>query len=402
MNTSLNFKKPLSPLQATALMAIFFTSMGVATVSPAMAKLAAQFPTHNYALISTLPTLFIVPTTLWAGSVAGKKVRYKTLSTVGILLFLIGGVTPFFLTESFTVLLVCRAVFGVGVGLRASLGNALVLQYYTGKKQADMLGYGNLISNLGGVLFQMAAGALAEHGWNYTFLAHLLGVLSLLLLIFQPEPDEVPVKAASAPLSGNSPLSAEPALQRRILEATAVVTILLFFQQLISYPVLMNMSLLFEYRGAGGATVAATALSLYNICGCLIGFLFGKLFHKLGRFTLVLGYFSAAAGACILCFARHAVIMIGGSMVMGIASALLTPSAYAILGMYVPTERSSVSIAVATGVSNLGGFVSVYYLNLLNHTMGESLFSPLYIIAAACCLLAAVFLFYDPLPRSRS
>lgn len=51
----------------------FFTSMGVATVSPAMAKLAAQFPSNNYALISTLPTLFIVPTTLWAGAVAGKR-----------------------------------------------------------------------------------------------------------------------------------------------------------------------------------------------------------------------------------------------------------------------------------------------------------------------------------------
>lgn len=64
-----------------------FTSMGVATVSPAMAKLAAQFPSNNYALISTLPTLFIVPTTLWAGAVAGKKIRYRTISLVGILLF---------------------------------------------------------------------------------------------------------------------------------------------------------------------------------------------------------------------------------------------------------------------------------------------------------------------------
>lgn len=159
-------KGVLSPLQSISLLAIFFTSMGVATVSPAMAKLAAQFPSNNYALISTLPTLFIVPTTLWAGAVAGKKIRYRTISLVGILLFLIGGIAPFFLTESFTVLLVCRAVFGIGVGLRASLGNALVMQYYTGKEQADMLGYGNLISNFGGVLLQMVAGSLAEYGWN--------------------------------------------------------------------------------------------------------------------------------------------------------------------------------------------------------------------------------------------
>lgn len=106
-------KGVLSPLQSISLLAIFFTSMGVATVSPAMAKLAAQFPSNNYALISTLPTLFIVPTTLWAGAVAGKKIRYRTISLVGIFLFLIGGIAPFFLTESFTVLLICRAVLAL-------------------------------------------------------------------------------------------------------------------------------------------------------------------------------------------------------------------------------------------------------------------------------------------------
>ena len=270
-------KGVLSPLQSISLLAIFFTSMGVATVSPAMAKLAAQFPSNNYALISTLPTLFIVPTTLWAGAVAGKKIRYRTISLVGILLFLIGGIAPFFLTESFTVLLICRAVFGIGVGLRASLGNALVMQYYTGKEQADMLGYGNLISNFGGVLLQMVAGSLAEYGWNYTFLAHLLGLFSLLLLVFQPEPEEsccAPTVTAEVPNGYRHSLLKSAGFDHRGRIATALTAFLLFLQQLVSYPILMNISLLFEHRHAGGATVAATALSLYSASGCLIGILY--------------------------------------------------------------------------------------------------------------------------------
>ena len=67
MDTNAGAKK-LNPLQLAALMALFFTAMGVAAISPAMAKLAAHFPEHNYALISTMPTLFIVPSTLWAGA----------------------------------------------------------------------------------------------------------------------------------------------------------------------------------------------------------------------------------------------------------------------------------------------------------------------------------------------
>ena len=82
MGTKTDVKK-FNPLQLAALMALFFTAMGVAAISPAMAKLAAHFSGHNYALISTMPTLFIVPSTLWAGAVAGTKVSYRTLSTAG-------------------------------------------------------------------------------------------------------------------------------------------------------------------------------------------------------------------------------------------------------------------------------------------------------------------------------
>ena len=392
-------RKALSPMRAAALLAIFFTSMGVATVSPAMARLAAQFPDNNYALISTLPTLFVVPTTLWAGSVAGRKISYRALSLAGILLFLGGGIAPFFLTESFAILLVCRAVFGIGVGLRASLGNALIMQYYSGKKQADMLGYGNLVSNLGGVLLQMAAGSLAEYGWNYTFLAHLLGVLSLLLLVFQPEPDNAPTAMSkAAPRREPEPVISAEAVHRG-RKATILISLLLFLQQLVNYPVLMNISLLFEYRNAGGAAVAATALSLYSISGCLVGLFFGKLFYKLKRFTLVLGFFIAALGAGILSFAGHPVILIFGTMVMGMTSVMLMPSAYSILGMYVPPSRSSLAIAVATGVSNLGGFVSVYYLNLLGRALGEKLFSPIFVLIGVYALFAVFFLIYDPIPR---
>ena len=391
----------LSPLQVASLMGLFFTAMGVAAISPAMAKLAERFTGYDYALISTLPTLFIVPTTLWAGSAAGKRVRYKTLSTMGILLFLVGGLTPFFLTESFYVLLACRAVFGIGVGLRASLGNALVIAWYSGKRQADMLGYGTLVTNLGGILFQLAGGALAEVAWNYTFLAYLFGVLSLLLVFFQPEPPE-----ERAPLPGEESTRPEPegateegrGFWRPILLAAG----LLFLYQLLTYPIMMNMSLLFEDKGAGGASAAALALSLYTAGGCGVGFLFGKVFHRLGRFTLVLGCLLAALGGWGLCLGASAFLMTCSCVVMGMASSLLTPGAYAIMGMYVPPGKSALCVSILMGVSNLGGFLCPFYLRLLTALFREALYSALYTATAAGLLLAAVFLLWDPLPRAKA
>jgi MFS family permease len=385
----------LSWLETAALMALFFTSMGVAAISPAMAKLAAAFPGHNYALISTLPTLFIVPTTLWAGTVAGRRLRFRTLSVLGILLFLLGGTAPFFLPESFSLLLVCRAMFGIGVGLRASLGNALVLQFYRGRRQAEMLGYGTLVSNLGGVLFQLAGGALAEIGWRFTFLAYLLGWISLLLVWFQPEP------APTRP-EPTRPEAASAGWTRRSAGAVAVITGLLFFYQLLIYPILMNMSLLFAARETGGATVSAIALSLYSVCGCAVGFVFGRVFARLGRFTLVLGCLAIAAGAGILYLGTSAAVMILGSVVMGMANALLTPAAYAVMGLYVPDRGASLGVSVAMGISNLGSFVSTGYLRFLTQAFGEQLYSALLVLMGACCLLALVFLFFDPFPRKNA
>lgn len=383
-------QKTYSPLQLAALMALFFTAMGVAAVSPAMAKLAAHFSGYDYALISTMPTLFIVPSTLWAGAAAGKTVSYRTLSTVGIALFLVGGLAPFFLPDSFVLLLVCRAVFGVGAGLRASLGNALVMRCYSGKKQTAMLGYGTLVTNLGGIVFQMAGGALAELGWNYTFLAYLFGVLALGLVFFQPEPRE-PGPRPETPAAGEG----RPVWRR----AVAVITLLTFLHQLFSYPVLMNMSLLFEAKGAGGATAAAAALSLFTVGGCAVGFAFGGLFHRLRRFTVALGYLFSALGAGILCFGGGAAVLILGSVVLGMASNLISLSSYAIMAQYIPPRRASLCISIVMGVGNLGGFLCPFLLRALSRLLGECLFSNLYLLMAEGCLWAAVFALADPLPR---
>ena len=146
--------------------------------------------------------------------------------------------------------------------------------------------------------------------------------------------------------------------------------------------------------------MAATALSLYSASGCLIGFFFGKIFYKLKRLTLVFGYFIAAAGAGILGFAKQTEILMIGSAIMGMTSVLLITSAYAILGMYISPNQSSLAIAIVTGVSNLGGFASAYYLNMLGNITGEKLFTPIYVLMGVYTLLATAFMVYDPLLKN--
>lgn len=81
-------------------------------------------------------------------------------------------------------------------------------------------------------------------------------------------------------------------------------------------------------------------------------------------------------------------------------SVLLITSAYAILGMYISPNQSSLAIAIATGVSNLGGFASAYYLNMLGIITGEKLFTPIYVLMGVYTLLATAFMVYDPLLKN--
>lgn len=111
-------------------------------------------------------------------------------------------------------------------------------------------------------------------------------------------------------------------------------------------------------------------------------------------------YFIAAAGAGILGFAKQTEILMIGSAIMGMTSVLLITSAYAILGMYISPNQSSLAIAIATGVSNLGGFASAYYLNMLGIITGEKLFTPIYVLMGVYTLLATAFMVYDPLRKN--
>ena len=163
-------EKRISPIGTAAIMCLFLVSMGFTVVTPAMATLGAHYAGKDVTWISTLPTLFTVIATALAGSVMGKKVKYRTLAIAAGVLYLIGGCAPA-LFDNYAGMLVCRAILGFGLGLMAPLGNALIVGNYKGQKQASLLGYGTLFMNGGGIILQMLGGALAEMNWQLVFWA---------------------------------------------------------------------------------------------------------------------------------------------------------------------------------------------------------------------------------------
>lgn len=376
-------KKKISPMNTASILSLFLVSMGVTIVTPAMATLAQHFEGKDVSWISTLPTLFVVIATLVAGAVMGKRVKYRSLAIIASLLYLVGGCGPAFF-DNYTGTLICRAILGLGLGLMAPLGNALIIGLYDGQKQASMLGFGTLFMNAGGIIMQLLGGSLAEIGWNYTFFGHAFSLIGLIMAIFLPEP-EVPAVSKDTTAS-----------KEKVSGTVWGIAVLFCLFNVLNFPIMMNISVLFEVRDAGGAAAAATSLSLYTVAGCVAGFLFGKIFQAAQRWCLTIGYALCGTGALLVYAGGSATVMTIGLMMLGFGFSIIMPTFFAWTGISTPPGTVAIATSILMALMNLGGFASSFWLKLLNAVAGENIYSAILVEIAVFYAIAIGFVFYNP------
>ena len=140
MNEQVATKKDYqnSALTLISILSFYLVSMGFSVVTPAMQKFTEHYAGYEVTYISTLPTIFVVVGTVICGAVMGKRLKFRTLGILASFIALVAGCGPA-LFDNFAGLLVCRALFGFGVGLLKPIANALVLGIYEGNKQARYL-----------------------------------------------------------------------------------------------------------------------------------------------------------------------------------------------------------------------------------------------------------------------
>ncbi len=383
-------EKRISPIGTAAIMCLFLVSMGFTVVTPAMATLGAHYVGKDVTWISTLPTLFTVIATALAGSVMGKKVKYRTLAIAAGVLYLIGGCAPA-LFDNYAGMLVCRAILGFGLGLMAPLGNALIVGNYKGQKQASLLGYGTLFMNGGGIILQMLGGALAEMNWQLVFWGHAFGLIGLVMAFFLPEPD-APAAVPEAASAGK---------KEKMGKAVWLIAILFIVFNILNYPIMLNISTLFEIRNAGGATVAATGLSLYTVAGCVAGLVFGTLFKFAKRWCIALGYILCGLGALCIYVGQNAAIMTLGLILIGFGFSTVMPAFFAWVGVVTPASTVAGAISICMAVMNLGGFVSSFWLKLLTAIFGENILSGIMIEIVVFLIIGVIFLIYSPFKEKK-
>ena len=271
---------------AVAVLALFFIGQSAFVINPAMDGLYAQFdslPISTVSLISTMVSLAMVPSSLMAGALAGKRVSYRTLAVVGAACVAFGGAAAYLVSERFVLLVVSRFFVGFGIGLTMPLGSALIMQAYSGHKSALMNGLAMAINNIAGIFFQICSGVLVMQGVKYCWLLYLAVLVPLVLaLMFIRDPGEAPRVVSSAPAKEKLPTHvwtipvALGLISLAILFAAAAPSVVFLFASALMLG--MGMSILYPAviqdfgETTGPANVAfATGLwvALYNGGGFL-------------------------------------------------------------------------------------------------------------------------------------
>ena len=80
------------------------------------------------------------------------------------------------LFDNIFLVLVMRALVGIGVGIIMPLSTGLLSYYFKPEQQVGLMGYSSAMNQMGGVIATLLSGLLANISWRVSFLVYLMGI----------------------------------------------------------------------------------------------------------------------------------------------------------------------------------------------------------------------------------
>jgi MFS family permease len=343
-----------------AIMTVFFIAAGGSAVNPVIQHIIRDFPNVSVALIrlvSTLPSFSAMFVTLGFGAIIGKKIKYKTVSLIGIVCYVLGGVGPAFFNSNIYIILFFRAIFGIAIGCLACR-NAYLLTTVEKARQARWIGNGQVVQNAGAAILQFVAGVLADINWRYAFYPYFVAIIAFFIvatMMTEPEITGAPAGVAAG--------TAGPAPKGRLGTHFIIYIVIQFCTMIHAMPVLTGMSTLVIARGLGNATTTGTILAICQIGGLITGVIFGKFSEILKRFTMPASLFVQGLGIFLILIGGNVVLIGLGSVLSGIGTILIISINLTWTGQSVSKTSIAFGTAIVTTLGQIGSFISPYWIN---------------------------------------
>lgn len=354
---------------------IAFQDVAAGVAGSIMADLIMAFPNFSPSivmLIATMPGLFQILPSLFYGKLSNKYSKRGLLFT-GLILFLIGGIAPFFLENLFWIILF-RGILGLGVGITLPLSIDIITGFFDGREKDFLIGFGtSTVACIGAIFFQVGGGMLADaYGWQAGFLVYLFPIWILALtFLFLPEPAKQQVPNASL----KEVLFSAPKTVYGFALGQIVFTAFVF-----GY--VTNISIIIQTEGLGSATEAGWAISLFTFGTLVIGFSFGRLRHLWPNFLVPFGVFLTAVGILWCAYVSSLTMIFIASFIGGIGLGIVIPGVLTRVSELSNMAKGISFVGIAAAGQGLGGIMSPFMYQFVLNLLGQQGGRPTLVLAA--------------------
>jgi len=261
---------------------------------------------------------------------------------------------------------------------------ALIADYYHGEARARFLGLQAGFMSTSAVLYHPLGGALADLGWQVTFLiygtAFLLFPLALIFLREPSQESEQPVI---------QPQDSVRLDQKAPFVVLAAIYALTFIGQIIFYTIPVQMPFYLRSLQVGSMGLIGLFTGFGSLLMGVSGFLYGTISKKLSYQAVVrLGFGLAAAGFLLIGFARGLETVFLGLLLTGLGLGLNTPNLVAWLVSLTPISLRGRALGTRLTFNYLGQFLSPIVFQPLIAVSG---IPAAYLAAAGLGLIVVVF-----------
>lgn len=336
--------------------------MGVVGIASNLGVIGAHFPELSQTDVQGLmsvPCIVIMVVTLLMGKVMD-LVSKKNLTIFAIILFLVGGIAPAYMS-SFTAILVLRGVFGVGVGMLQVLCTALVAENYEGAEREKVQGNLTAFQMIGCAIMVFGGGMLGGKGWNTGFYIHAIAVVSLIAALVLI-PNVKPGKAAAA--------EGQPAEKAKMGSAVWFWMFAGFFVFVVGQVFSNSNAFLVADKGIGDSAASGLGMAFMCAGGIIMGFLYGKVASIFGKLTMSFGFLVVAASYIVIATAPSITMFYAGCLLYGLGLSTVMPQFFLAVGSSVPPAAVGMALSIATCVQNFGQFCSPYVVSPLTGIVG--------------------------------
>lgn len=337
------------------------TSLPGLAVSPILGELSTIFPHAtelDIQMLTSLPSLLIIPFVLLAGKLAEKR-DFIRLLRVGLWLFAASGVLYLFSSKMWQLMAV-SALLGIGSGLIIPLSTGLISRYFTGEYRVRQFGYSSAITNMTLVVATAVTGYLAEVHWRLPFVVYLLPLVSLVLSAYlKKDTASVTIRQASATVPS---IKSVPVISGKYgIHVRNLVQLMLFYG-LVTYIVLVvtfNLPFLMEAHHFSSGN-SGLMISLFFLAIMAPGFMLDSVVKLLGNKTKLYSLLAIAAGLLLMWISPTEWLIVPGCILVGLGYGIIQPLIYDKTVDTAIPQKTTLALAFVMVMNYLGILLSPF------------------------------------------